>query len=384
VACAVSEPGRTRLAARALAIVGVALALALGAWVGVVVLFPNLGTDFDEQLPGSRSEHLAVRRLRGLLGTRYELVLLPDYDGGAPSWRVPLPGGARDVVLTPALAVLRTPRDEAAPASRLEAYDHDSGELVWSLDDDHSLASPPLPIDALGLLLEVREAPMGVRAIELESGRVRWALEDPVITPDLGLHSVHGPELLLRAGPHVLAVSAREGTRRSLGPPSALSVHVCGELVVSLDGEGALRVDGLAGGVSTEVGRAPAGTVSCVTDGVRTLVGWTGASPGAARFERARDGELDPLTDGVVPAGAPGAVLGIESAGTPSARRLWAATTRWGGPSELRLGALCSLGLEEFRERPAAIDDEEPVARLPRVWFDCATGTVRAPSSGHD
>ena len=370
--------------ARAVAILGVLFALGLATWVGVVVLSPNLGTDFDEQLPGSRSQHLAVRRLRGLTGTRYELLLLPDYDGGAPSWRLPLPRGARDVVLTPALAVLRTPRDEAAGAPQLEAYTYGSGELVWRLEDDHFLARPPLRVDALGLLLEVRERPMRVRAIELADGRVRWELEDPAITPDLRLERVLGPELLVRSGAQILAISAGEGTRRPLGPPGALSVQVCGELVVSLDGGGALRIGRLEGGESTEVGHAPAGTVSCATDGARTLVGWTSATRQSARFEHARHRELDLLADGVVLVDAPGAVLAIEGAGTPSARRIWAATTRWGGPSELRLGSPCRLGLEHPGTRGVDIGDEEPVARLPQVLFDCATGAPWAPAAGHD
>lgn len=379
-----SEPRTSRRPAWALAIVGSLVALALGGWVGVVVLFPHLGTEFDEQRPGSRSQHLAVCRLRGLTGARFELQLLPDYDGGEPVWRVPLPRGARDVLLTPALSVLRTPRDAPEGGARLEAYDLDSGELVWSLEDDAALPVLPRLVDSLGLLLELREAPLRLRAIEHESGDVRWELEDPAITRELWLEGIRGPELLLRTGPNVVAVSALEGTLRPLGAPSALSVDVCGEVVASLDREGALRVGGLANGVSTEVGRAPAGTVSCVSRGALTLVGWTSATPSASRFDHTRDRELDAITDGVLRPGAPGAVLGIEGAGTPSARRLWVATTRWGGPSELRVEAPCSLGLESPSERREEVDDEEPVARLPRVWFDCATGVVRTPPDHHE
>ena len=364
--------------------VGVVLTAALGGWIGLVVLFPNLGTEFDRQLPGSRSEHLAVRRLRGLTGPRYELQLLPDYDGGAPRWSVPLPRGARDVVLTPALSVLRTPHDATSEDPRLEAYDHGTGALVWSVeDDDAALSRPPTLVVALGLLLEVQEGPLGLRAIELESGHVRWELEDPRITPELWLEGVRGPELLLRVGPNVLAVSGGEGTIRALAPPSPLSVDVCGDVVASLDREGVLRVDALAGGTSLEIGRAAAGTVSCVTDGARTLVGWMRPTIGRARFDATRDRELDLLTDGVVPPDAPGAVFGIEGAGT-AARRVWAATTRWGGPSELRLEATCSLGLEDPREHRAEVDDEEAVARVPRVFFDCATGTTRPPPTRSD
>lgn len=351
--------------------VAAAAVLALGGWLGLVVLSPRLGSSFDEQVPGDRADHIVVERLRGLLGERWELQMQVGYDGEPPRWRVPMPHGVGpDVLLASELVVVRL--SEGAPdTARLEAYAYDDGERLWSVPDEDGGLVRPWLAEAEGLLLEACSGPTRLRAIELATGRVRWELGEALLAG----HPVGGwsvrpqpASLEIVLADAVLAIDAEDGDVTHLEPSGSSSVARCHDLVASQGSDGRLWLS-TPGIAPLEIGRAPRGRVSCTSNGRGgALVAWNGVD-GAGDPSPERG---EPLDDGVVPPAVEGAVLAVRGLGGPDAARSWAFATRGDGPRTVSLGPPCRA---TFYDPWASNDDTgEPPPPPPRLSFDCETG----------
>ena len=365
-----------------LAILSIALGgvLALGAWVGLVVFFPRLGSRYDEQIPGRRDDHLVIEEIRGVFGSRLELQLQHEYEQPpVVRWRAPLSRAALEVVLAPSIAILRMPSDPDDPSPRLEAYDYDTGVRRWQVADDGGTRS--WLAEEAGLLVEAWSAPTRVRALELATGRVRWDVHDEAfVRASASAWTVRRTphELQVITADAFLAIALEDGTIRHATPTQARSVAACGSLVASLSLDGSLRIDSIAGGASVEVGRAPSGRVSCaVGTAGRALIGWTRGDDGRPQ----RPGRGVPLDDGVVPAIAPGAVFGVRGAGSVEAQRSFAFTTTEEGPLDVSFERVC---IATFDGHDPPLPDGvmgEPPEPPPEIAFDCETGAVaEAPS----
>ena len=332
--------------------------------MALVTLWPRLGSSFDGQVPGHGQEHLVVQRLRGVLGERWELQMRVGYYGETdPRWTLHLPAEPDQVVLADDLAVLRASSDRGL---RREARAYADGALLWTQDACVGPTTPWLD-QSDGLLVEPCSGPVRLRALELASGRVRWESVDAALerwpSSAWAVRAQRGTIEVVVADA-VLTIDPADGHVTHLEAESAISVARCGALVASQSSDGRLWL-APDGGAQLEIGRAPAGHVSCATmapDGA--LVGWLRVE-GHPIAPVARG---ESLADGIVPAGVEGAVLAVRGIGGAAAHRTWAFTTRGDGPRGV------------FDRHPcwAALFDPYAGSSVPwippHLSFDCETG----------